>query len=125
MCMCMQMIMAQQLRQQKPAAPRMLGGRAAQPPPRLALPWAAARPGWRALRLAAGYEQRPLSQEERGRRSGCAAIPNQARSTGSWQLHQPCMWEASRNRSGTYAPTCMQAACMACNELDTAVTIVV
>ena len=66
MCMCMQMIMAQQLRQQKPAAPRMLGGRAAQPPPRLALPWAAARPGWRALRLAAGYEQRPLSQEERG-----------------------------------------------------------
>ena len=45
--------------------------RAAQPPLRLAQPWAAARPRQRALRLAAGYEQRPLSQEERGRRSGC------------------------------------------------------
>ena len=68
--------------------------RAAQSPPRLARPWAAARPGRRAQRLAAGHEQRPLLEGEQGRRSGCAAIPRQARRTGSWQLHQPCMSRA-------------------------------
>ena len=72
MCMCMQVIVAQ-LRQLRPAVPRVLGGRAAQLPPRLAQPRAGARHGRRALRLAAGHEQRPLFKGEQGRGSGCAS----------------------------------------------------
>ena len=55
----------------------------------------------------------------------------QRRSQGRLEapVHGSCISLAcekpSRNRSCAYAPTSMQASCMACNELDTAVTIVV